>query len=133
MSTVTLAALKGVNETSIQRAGARYTPSINSNAPNLELRPLVNAVEALAQSEAYRHRLNELAVDCAKPGERLRAKFVRFLARDSLPLSYVQHLSINSEGKSPVRLARHSVGLARSRIGAGEASAICRRALPAAH
>ena len=51
MSTVTLAALKGVNETSIQRAGARYTPSIDSNAPNLELRPLVNAVEALAQSE----------------------------------------------------------------------------------
>ena len=44
MSTVTLAALKGVNETSIQRAGARYTPSIDSNAPNLELRPLVNAV-----------------------------------------------------------------------------------------
>lgn len=57
---VTLSSLEKVNHASIQRAGPRYTPTIDPNAPNLEIAPLVSAIESLALSPAYRKQLRIL-------------------------------------------------------------------------
>lgn len=60
MAPLSLADLKPINQASIQRAGPRYTPAINPNAPNLEIGPLVNAIEALSLSSVYKRRLSDL-------------------------------------------------------------------------
>jgi DNA replication protein DnaC len=60
MKPITLADLKRVNQASIRRAGPRYAPAIDANAPNLEIQPLVNAIEALAHSAVYKKQLDDL-------------------------------------------------------------------------
>lgn len=60
MSRITLDDLQRVNKASIQRAGVRYTPSINPDAPNLEIKPLVSALGALGHSIDHKRWLEEL-------------------------------------------------------------------------
>jgi hypothetical protein len=52
-----------VTEISIQRAGARYTPSLDPSAPNLLIAPLVEAFDALAYTESFKSRLLRLETE----------------------------------------------------------------------
>jgi len=60
---ITLANLRAVNQASITRAGARYTPEINPDAPNLQIRALITAIDAVSQSQGYRDRIVGLERD----------------------------------------------------------------------
>jgi hypothetical protein len=55
--------LKRVTEISIQRAGARYTLSLDPSAPNLLIAPLVEAFDALAYTESFKSRLLRLETE----------------------------------------------------------------------
>ena len=59
--TLTLRALRKVNETTIAAAGPRYAPAIVAGAPNLEIASLLDAVGGLALAERYRAKLATLA------------------------------------------------------------------------
>lgn len=50
-----------INRRQIERAGARYTPNINADAPNLEIEHVLQAFDALAYSDAFRDRVIEIA------------------------------------------------------------------------
>jgi hypothetical protein len=108
MNRITLAALKRVNQASIQHAGPRYTPSIDPNAPNLEIRPLVNAIEALAHSTAYRQRLQELGARLRsawkKAPAEIRSLFSKSVAASELCAALIEQLRKEKPGLSSVTL-----------------------------
>ena len=57
---MSLKKLNVINKEHIRAAGPRYSPSIDPQAPNLEIKPLVDAVESLSLSDRYQNRLSEL-------------------------------------------------------------------------
>lgn len=73
--------LKTINRIAFQSAGARYTPMLDANAPNLEIADAVAFVHALALSPEYQHRIHDLAReirDAYRPPSRmLRRAFYR--------------------------------------------------------
>lgn len=62
-----MADLVAFNERTIRLAGPRYTPGVDPNAPNIEVRELIEAFDALAFAPGYQQRLDQLtnAVDRA--------------------------------------------------------------------
>lgn len=55
-----LNAINIINKQEIKSAGARYTPGIDPDAPNLEIASLVHAFDALARSDSFRTKLVSL-------------------------------------------------------------------------
>jgi hypothetical protein len=55
-----------VTDASIRRAGPRYTPALDPDAPNLQITPLVEAFDALTYSDAFKARLLKLEADLRK-------------------------------------------------------------------
>jgi hypothetical protein len=60
---IELTDLKRVTEDSIHRAGARYTPALDPDAPNLQITPLVEAFDALTYSGSFKSRLFKLETE----------------------------------------------------------------------
>ena len=58
--------LKKVNSSNITAAGPRYTPTLDPNAPNLEIVTLVRALEALGLTDKYRNKIIELEIGLEK-------------------------------------------------------------------
>lgn len=52
-----------VNDRTIQLAGPRYSPGVDPAAPNIEIRDLVEALDALARGPGVERRLNELIAE----------------------------------------------------------------------
>ena len=50
-----------INNATIRSAGARYTPVVDPNAPNLAIEPLVRLFDALSLNQAFRERLRDIA------------------------------------------------------------------------
>lgn len=57
---VELADFARVTRENIQRAGPRYTPGVEAGAPNLQLPPLLNAIDALSWSASFATRTAKL-------------------------------------------------------------------------
>ncbi|MEX0922616.1 MAG: hypothetical protein WDZ84_07555 [Rhodovibrionaceae bacterium] len=66
MARITSLKLQRVNAATISAAGARYTPSLDEAAPNLEIQSLLHAIEALALSDSHCKNLASLAEDLEK-------------------------------------------------------------------
>jgi hypothetical protein len=58
-----LADLSKVSGDHIRAAGARYTPALDPNAPNLKIESLLRTIEALCLSNKYKTRLKALSGD----------------------------------------------------------------------
>lgn len=58
--------LNKINLNNIKAAGPRYSPIIDPSAPNLEITPLINAVEALAVSDKYKAFIVDLEESVSK-------------------------------------------------------------------
>jgi hypothetical protein len=117
VTSIALTSLKKVNQASIQRAGPRYTPTIDPNAPNLEIKPLVNAVEALALSSAYKKQLDDLEKELrgawkAAPAE-IRSLFDKKTGASELCSVFIEQLRQERPGSSMVTLRRVRVTLER--------------------
>lgn len=81
MGRITLGDLKKVNLATIQRAGPRYTPTIDVDAPNLQFQSLVNTIEALALSDAYRLRLGMLEENLRAAWQKAPAEITKLFNR----------------------------------------------------
>lgn len=57
---MTLKDLGKINNRTVKSAGPRYSPIIDPAAPNLEIEPLISAIEALALSNKYKDSLIEI-------------------------------------------------------------------------
>lgn len=66
-----LSELRRVTEESIHRAGPRYTPAFDPNAPNLRITPLVEAFDALTYSGEFKARLLKLESELSEAWSRL--------------------------------------------------------------
>jgi hypothetical protein len=105
-----LADLSKINRATIQSAGPRYTPTIDANAPNLKIRPLVDAIEALTHSPTLKGRLELLEKDLRAawrnaPNE-IRSLFDRKLAATALCANYVKQLRQEKPGASAHTIRR---------------------------
>lgn len=60
---IELADLRRVTEASIRRAGARYTPVLDPDAPNLQITMLIEAFDALTRSSSFQSRLLKLETE----------------------------------------------------------------------
>lgn len=63
---MTLADLNKINLENVRAAGPRYTPSIDPNAPNLEIEPVIQALDAIGQTAAFIERMNEFESNIKK-------------------------------------------------------------------
>lgn len=65
--------LNTINRQQIDRAGARYTPGIKDNAPNIEIQHVLRAFDALAYSDAFKQRARDLSERLDEQWERAPA------------------------------------------------------------
>lgn len=66
MPPLSLARLETVNLEHVQAAGARYTPALDANAPNLEITSLLDAIEALGLTNRHNDTLSSLVGELSK-------------------------------------------------------------------
>lgn len=60
---MSLKRLETISRFNIRAAGPRYSPSIDPNAPNLEIPSVVRALDILAQSDSFRNQIAKLESD----------------------------------------------------------------------
>ncbi len=78
--------LKRINRSTIQAAGARYTPSVEAGAPNLQIQSLLASVDALGVTEEFRKRCSDIARDARASWEKAPREVLRlFRQRVSTP------------------------------------------------
>lgn len=73
--------LRLIAEASIHRAGPRYTPALDPNAPNLRITPLVEAFDALTFSDEFKVRLLKLESELREAWSRLSGPLHQALAK----------------------------------------------------
>ncbi|WP_156378236.1 MULTISPECIES: hypothetical protein [unclassified Phenylobacterium] len=76
-----LSDLKRITEASIHRAGPRYTPALDPNAPNLRIAPLVEAFDALTYSGEFKVRLLKIESELREAWSRLSSPLRQALAK----------------------------------------------------
>ena len=65
MDVIAQGQLKAINLAQVRLAGPRYTPSLDASAPNLEIRAVAQAFDALGFTEGFRSRLRDLSLSLA--------------------------------------------------------------------
>jgi hypothetical protein len=110
-----IAELVAVNKRTIQLAGPRYTPGVDPSAPNIEIRELIEAFDALAFAPGYQQRLNELirALDKASRDGRftLNKLFRKHLITPTTVMADLRVLEAASDPnglREPLRQVRRS-------------------------
>lgn len=115
--------LERVNQEQIRHAGARYTPGIDPDAPNLQIEHIVEAFDALAYSEELKERLLGLAEEAESKWARApEATYKAFKGRVQTPLR-VAELCESIAARSPaddrqelhqlIRATRYALGRVR--------------------
>jgi hypothetical protein len=110
MAPITLANLNKVSLAGTQRAGPRYTPTIDASAPNLQIRSLMNAIEALAHSSVYKTQLDDLEVELRDTWKAASAEilalFDKRTSASELCSTLVRQLKQEGPGSSVVTLGK---------------------------
>src|SRR5262245_25346450 len=76
-----LADLRRVNRRSIHDAGPRYMPGQDPNAPNLQIASIVETIDALGMTEAFRARVDSLRSGVSETSNETPAQFRTNLGR----------------------------------------------------
>ena len=110
LTLIELKDLQKVSLASVKSAGPRYTPTIDPSAPNLQIRQLTSAIEALSHSPVYKQRLADLeeklrAAWSNVPSEIL-ALFDNKTAETVLCASFLRQLKQQAPGSSRQTLQR---------------------------
>lgn len=84
--------LNANNRQQIDRAGARYTPGIKDNAPNIEIQHVLRAFDALAYSDAFKQRVRGLSEQLDEHWERAPDETKEVFKRRVQTPGYVAHL-----------------------------------------
>ncbi|MCW3107981.1 MAG: hypothetical protein JWQ09_2487, partial [Segetibacter sp.] len=90
---MTLSALNKHSLLNIEAAGPRYSPIIDPNAPNLEIIPLVSAIETLSLTEKYRISINEIEINLTKEWKDSSVEIIN-LFPNKAPQKLIRHLRI---------------------------------------
>lgn len=102
---IDLTDLKRVTEASIHRAGPRYTPALDPNAPNLQITPLVETFDALTHSGAFKSRLTKLEAELREAWSRASASLRQALsetaASSALCSDLLRSLRTQAAGSGP--------------------------------
>lgn len=84
-------AVKTINVSTTRAAGARYTPIVESNAPNLTIQASVEVIDALSLSTGYRKRVSALANELEKSWDEYSRELRRgFRGRVQTPLKLAE-------------------------------------------
>lgn len=81
MPPLRIANLNSINRATIKAAGPRYTPGTDASAPNLQIRSLLDSIEALALSDNYRETLGSLVEALKKAWEQASPSITKSFAR----------------------------------------------------
>ncbi len=104
---MSLKKLNSINKDNIRAAGPRYSPSIDPKAPNLEIKPLVNAVEALSLTDRYRARVSRLGQEITDSWISAPKAILSLFKKQKTPIEIVDllnNLQKQGAGKSTVIL-----------------------------
>jgi len=113
---------KQTDET-IRSAGARYTPSLDDNAPNLEIEESLNVLHALGITPAYRTRLNAFSDTVLESIPKNSAEYKKAFASTKQTPTYVawllRKLANEKPGRSSVTLGKisRSVSFCQKKLG----------------
>ena len=99
-----LAAFNRISRSSISAAGPRYSPSMDPNAPNIEIAAMSAAIEALGQSRKYKESLEELASKLEESWKKTTRPVTKLLSnRKTTPgalVAAIRQLSYIAPGES---------------------------------
>lgn len=110
-----LAQLQTVNEVAIRDAGPRYTPGLDPAAPNIEIRYLVDAFDALSLVDGWRGRAQTLAQSITRASEHQTRLLERlFRRRRATPARLVEHVQELQRLQEPGDLRRAAAQLRRN-------------------
>jgi len=98
-----LSQLNKINRIQIQKAGARYTPGVDVNAPNLQILPLLQAFYALSLSSEFKQQIEQFQEEIRTAWEKAPAitlySFKRIKQSPNFLLEKLERLKNNKPGE----------------------------------